>query len=81
MSTSRSKLLSRIEQGRKGNNIGLSTGLSKLDKITYGIQRKSFILVGGDTGSGKSSLALYSYCYRPLMDAISYNKDVHILLF
>lgn len=36
-------LFQKINEGRKGKNIGLKTGLSKVDKYTGGIQ-KVFIL-------------------------------------
>lgn len=48
-----------IERGRKGENIGTSTGLPKLDKIIGGIQPSRYYLIGGSSSSGKSSLVLY----------------------
>jgi ABC-type dipeptide/oligopeptide/nickel transport system ATPase component len=74
-------LVRMIKQGKQGKNKGLPTGFSRLDKITYGIQRKYITVIAGDSGSGKSSLALYMYVYRPLMEAITNNKDVNILYF
>lgn len=55
-----------VDEGRKGNNIGLSTGLSKLDKIVYGVQRRNITLIGATSGGGKTTFALYSYVYQPL---------------
>lgn len=46
-------LLKNIDNGRKGRNIGISTGLPDLDKIIYGIQRRYLYVVGGDTSAGK----------------------------
>ena len=74
-------LFKLIERGKAGENKGLSTGLPRLDKITYGIQRRSITTIGGDTGSGKSTLALYMYVYKPLTDMINYGKDINILYF
>ena len=68
-------LYEKIEKGRSGKNIGLSTGLSKLDGFTGGIQ-PIYTLIFGVSGSGKSALALYSYIYRPLVD----NPDADIKL-
>lgn len=45
-------LFKSINQGRKGLNIGLSTGLPKLDSITFGVQRKWMTTYAGDSGSG-----------------------------
>lgn len=61
-------LFDLIDRGRLGKNIGLSTGLSKLDSIISGIQRGIYQIIAGGTGSGKTTLALYSYIYRPIMD-------------
>lgn len=45
-----SRLYKIIERGKEGSNKGLSTGLPKLDKIIYGVQRRCFTTIGGDTG-------------------------------
>jgi replicative DNA helicase len=60
-------LYQRIDRGRQGKNIGLKTGIPKLDEYTGGIQ-PLYTLIFGVSGSGKSALALYSYIYRPLKD-------------
>lgn len=57
-----------IETGREGKNTGYSTGIPKLDEYTGGVRRGIYTLIFGTSGSGKSSLALYSYIYRPLKD-------------
>ena len=41
-----------IERGRKGENIGTSTGLPKLDKIIGGIQPSRYYLVGAASSAG-----------------------------
>ena len=43
-------LFNNIKRGKKGGNIGVSTGIPKLDKIIHGIQRKCLITLGADTG-------------------------------
>lgn len=43
-------LFETIKRGMLGHNKGLSTGLPKLDKLTYGIQQGWMTLVGADTG-------------------------------
>ncbi|MDO4465539.1 MAG: DnaB-like helicase C-terminal domain-containing protein [Bacillota bacterium] len=70
-------LLNSINRGRAGLNVGLSTGLPKLDMLTYGIQRKWLTVIAGDTGSGKSSLALYSQVYQPFQQYME-NKELKI---
>ena len=62
------KLYELIDKGRSGLNIGISTGLTKLDSVISGIQKQTFYLIAGSTGAGKTSLCLYSFVYRPLME-------------
>lgn len=45
-------LFKKIDEGRQGKNIGLSTGISKLDKYTGGIQKATYTLIFGLSGSG-----------------------------
>jgi len=71
-----------INNGKEGKNIGLSTGLDKLDSITYGINRGWMTVWAGDSGSGKSSLVLYSTVYQPFMQSLLSNSiELHFLLF
>ena len=42
-----------IEDGRKGKNIGTSTGLSKLDKLIGGIQDSRYYLIYSQSSGGK----------------------------
>lgn len=44
-------LFRSIDSGREGLNIGLSTGITKLDALTYGVQRKWFTVIAGDSGT------------------------------
>ncbi len=74
-------LIESIKRGKKGKNKGLYSGFPKLDKIIYGLQKRYFSVIAGDSGSGKSSLALYMYVYRPIMESISNKKPVNILYF
>lgn len=57
-----------IDRGMKGLNLGLSMGLPKLEKIMDGVQRQTYSIICGGTGSGKTTLALYSYVYKPLTE-------------
>lgn len=59
-------LLDLINKGREGRNKGLSTGLPKLDNLISGVQRGWLTVIAGGSGSGKTSLAIYSYVYQPL---------------
>ena len=77
-----SELYKNIDQGRNGLNKGISTGLPKLDLLTYGVQRKWLSVIAGDSGSGKSVLALYTYVYAPFKQYVEDNSiNVNFLLF
>lgn len=53
------QLWAQIETGRKGGNIGKSTGMQKLDKVIGGIQPHRYYLVGAASSVGKTSYILY----------------------
>ena len=44
-----------VKEGREGHNIGLSTGSPKLDLYTDGVLPGTSYLIGGASGSGKST--------------------------
>lgn len=48
-----------IEKGKNGKNIGLQTGLSKLDKIIGGVHPSTYYLIGAGSSVGKSALVIY----------------------
>ena len=55
-----------VRQGKIGKNIGISLGLSKLDSVIFGIQKKALYTIGADSGSGKTSFAMASFIYNLL---------------
>lgn len=61
-------LIHQITLGRDGKNWGYRMGLPKLESIIDGVTQNTYTLIFSGTGSGKTSLALYSYIYRPLME-------------
>lgn len=67
-------LISTIDRGREGKNHGLSMGLPKLESIVDGVMRDTYTLLFADSGVGKSSIMLYSYVYRPLMEHLNDNN-------
>ena len=73
-----------VDEGREGHNIGLSTGSPKLDLYTDGVLPGTSYLIGGASGSGKSTWALWTYVYQPLMHYLngdSPERDPRWLLF
>lgn len=75
-------LFKSINRGRSGLNSGLSTGLSKLDRLVFGVQRQWMTVYCADSGAGKSSIVLYSQIYQPFQQHCKDSKiDVHFLIF
>lgn len=64
----KSRLLELIEKGRQGSNIGLSMGLEKLSLYMDDYLPSTQYLIGGASGSGKSTFVLFAFIYKPLMD-------------
>lgn len=75
------RLFKSIYRGKQGLNKGIPTGIPKLDRVTFGIQRRYHYTIGGDQGAGKSTFALYSYIYRPLVEALKENYEINFLIF
>jgi len=73
-------LIRDIQSGLKGNNIGLSTGLPKLDEIIAGIQRKTIYNIAGGISSGKTSFSLSAFIYKPLQANID-NPNFKMIFF
>ena len=63
------QLFENVKEGKKGRNIGISTGIPKLDSIIYGIQKKYLYVVGADTSGGKTSFALDIFIYNLIKNA------------
>ena len=49
----------QIDKGKRGENIGISTGLSKLDRVIGGIQPSRFYTIAAASSVGKSALILF----------------------
>lgn len=68
------ELIAAINRGREGKAQGYSIGLPKLEQIIDGVCKKTYYLITAESGVGKSSLMLYSFIYRPLMDHLNDGK-------
>ena len=76
-----SRLLKMIDRGRLGKNHGIPMGLPKLEGIIDGNSRATYTLIISNSGAGKTSLALYSYVYKPLMETMDNPDNFKILYF
>lgn len=71
------RLYSLVNRGREGANKGLPMGLPKFEDVVDGVQRSTYTVLAGSTGSGKTTFALYAYVYRPIVDQMA--KGLHDL--
>lgn len=74
-----SRLFELIDKGRKGDNVGLSMGMPKLEELIDGVTPETYYLVAGSTGSAKTSFVLYSFIYKPLLANIDNNNYYSII--
>ena len=73
-----------VQEGRLGNNIGLSIGSSKLEIYMDGFLPGTSYLIGGASGTGKSTYMLWSMVYQPLIHYLNGEcpeLDPHWLMF
>lgn len=73
-----------VDEGRKGHNIGLSIGSSKMEMYMDGFLPGTSYLIGGSSGSGKSGYALWAFIYQPLVHFLngeSIERDPYWVLF
>ena len=65
-----------IERGKLGLNTGLPMGsLDKLLSIVPNIQQRTYYLVAGEPGGGKSAFALNSFLYNPFSLLRAHNPN------
>lgn len=67
-------LISVIEEGRKGRNIGLSFGIRELDIAIGGIHKKKSFAVGAEPKVGKTSFVDFAFIISPFLN----NPDANI---
>lgn len=66
--------LQQVDSGRTGRNQGFTMGMPKLEEIVDGNTAETYTLIYAGTGNGKSSFALYSYVYRPIVEHFNDDK-------
>lgn len=62
-----------VERGMQGSNAGLPIDMPALSNFVPNVQRKHYYLIGGSTGSGKTTLMMDKFCLTPL----EYVSDLH----
>lgn len=74
-------VVKQIELGKKGYYNGLTTGISKLDNITMGVQKARYDVFFGNEGTGKSAAVVNSYICNPILQSIQENTNVNVLYY
>lgn len=72
-------LFTLIEKGKSGKNIGISTGMKKLDTVLYGIQKGYLYTIGASSGVGKTSFVLDTFIYNLIKNAN--NTPISLLIY
>ena len=72
-------LWTQIDKGKNGENIGIPTGISKLDKVIGGIQPSRYYCIAAASSVGKSALVLFIMYY--ILKNIDTKKPVYFLYF
>lgn len=84
MTTGKSTFLKLVEEGREGKNVGFTIGSEKLELYMDGFLPGTSYLIGGGSGSGKSTYALWAFIYNPLiafLNGIHKERDPYWVLF
>ena len=68
------EFVSEVDRGRVGINMGLDTGIPALNEHIGGVQRSSYVLIGGSTGTGKTALVDKAFVISPYRDIIACRK-------
>lgn len=71
--TNKERFYDAVDRGRDGKNLGLSMGLPKLESYIDGYLPETSYLIGGMSGTGKSSFAIFTFIYKPLVDYLNGN--------
>ena len=72
-------LVQTIKKGKEGKNVGIKTGIPKLDSVIYGVQRKFLYTIGASSGIGKTSFTLDTFLFNVIKNAG--DKPIAILFY
>lgn len=67
-----------VYEGKSGGNIGLPLGLTRLEKYTYGIQKKRYDLIFAAEGVGKSAFVTSTYIMTPYQHVINHAPSIDL---
>lgn len=70
----------RIQQGLNGDFEGLANGFDRINDYIFGLQKKCYYLLGGASGTGKTTLADF-ILINALMDAEAKGINVNVFYY
>lgn len=73
--------LKGVDEGRAGYNLGLSTGLPRLDSMIGGVGKKTYTLIGSNLGVGKTAFVDHAYVLMPYLHSIQPDCKLKIRTF
>ncbi len=73
--------LDQVQDGKEGKNRGLMTSLSAINKILYGVQKGTYYLIGGETGTGKTALVDELFVLDTFDYAKKHGKKIKIFYY
>jgi hypothetical protein len=79
--TGKERFKKLVDEGREGKNIGLSIGSPKLGLYMDDYLPGVSYLIGGNSGTGKSTFTLEKFIYNPLQDFLNDESKCFILIY
>lgn len=61
----KSGYVSRVQRGLDGLNKGLPNGIGTMNKYLYGTQKGRYYLIGGESGTGKTTITDFMFLFAP----------------
>ncbi len=72
------RFIQKVDEGRSGLNTGLPYGFNSLINYIPNIQKSTYYVLGGETGSGKTALADYMFMYSPFNYIMNTETDLKL---
>ncbi len=76
-----SNFLDTFKKGQQGKNLGLTTGIKKVDDIIYGVHQGKIYGVFAPAKTGKTAYVDYSFVIHPILDAIEKGIAVECIYY
>jgi len=75
-----SSLKQRVQEGVSGKYVGLANGFKDLNKVLFGVQRKCYTLIGGQSGTYKTTLLDFIFL-NAIQDARAKNIPIDVFYY